>query len=107
MRGHENTLGVAGGKRRTGGGRTGLEEERGALGGGVYDVPGVEVEVFTVVVDGADLVRVRVAVVGGIGRYGVVCPGGFPEPTTRTNYKPFVYTSGSIEAGTFLLIEDL
>ena len=51
-----------------------MEEEGGALGRGVDDVAGVEVEVLPVVVDSPDLVGVCVGVFLCVCRDGIVCP---------------------------------
>ena len=76
---HEDCFGVGGGEDGAGGGGAGLEEEGGALRGGVDDVLGREGEEFAAVVDGADFVGVDVAVVFGVGGERVVGPGAFPE----------------------------
>lgn len=76
----EDGFGVGGAEGGAGWGGAGLEEERGALRGGVHDVDGVEVEVFAVVVDGADEGGVGVGVCFGVCGYGGGGPGAFPEP---------------------------
>ena len=74
VRRHEDCLRVRGRELGPRWGRPRLEEEGRALRRGVHDVPRVQREVLPLVVDRADLVRVRVAVVFGIGRHCVVCP---------------------------------
>lgn len=76
---HKDGLGVGRGKLGARGGRAGLEEEGDALRGGVDEVFGVEREVLALVVDGAHLRGVNVAVGGRVRGQGRVGPGGFPE----------------------------
>lgn len=86
VRGDKDALGVRSCKRLAGGRRTSLEQERRALRRRVDNVTGVEIKELAVVVNGSDLVGVRIAVVLGVRGDCVVCPGAFPKPKTMLGY---------------------
>lgn len=69
---------MGGGEFAAGGGGAGLEEKGGALGRGVDDMAGLEVEKLALVFDCSDAVGVCVFVFFLVQGDGVVGPAAFP-----------------------------
>jgi hypothetical protein len=48
-------------------------------------MPRLEIEIFSFMLDGSDLVRIEISIVFGIGNDGIITPRAFPEPTTTVS----------------------
>jgi hypothetical protein len=62
-----------------------LEQKWCTLRRWIDDMPRLEIEILSFVLDGSDLVRIEISIVFGIGDDGIITPRAFPESITTVS----------------------